>query len=173
MRRLIGLTGAAGAGKDLVATLIPGALRIAFADPLYEGLAAMLGIPEALLRSRATKEAPLAGLGRSPRQLLQTLGTDWGRQMVSPDIWLQAAYWRWEKASAAGHSFVVVPDVRFANEARLIHDQGGEVWLIHRPHLEPVAAHVSEAGLPLGQIDRLLVNDGSVEQLRERVGATL
>ena len=173
MRRLIGLTGAAGAGKDLVATLIPGALRIAFADPLYEGLAAMLGIPEALLRSRATKEAPLAGLGRSPRQLLQTLGTEWGRQMVSPDIWLQAAFWRWEKASAAGHSFVVEPDVRFANEARLIHDQGGEVWLIHRPGVEPVAAHVSEAGLPLGQIDRLLVNDGSVEQLRERVGATL
>lgn len=173
MRRLIGLTGAAGAGKDLVASLIPGAHRIAFADPIYEGLAVMLGLPEAALRSRASKEAPLAGLGRSPRQLLQTLGTDWGRQMVSPDIWLQAAFWRWEKASAAGHGVIVVPDVRFANEARLIHDQGGEVWLIHRPNLEPVAAHVSEAGLPLGQIDRLLVNDGSVEQLRERVGATL
>jgi hypothetical protein len=92
--------------------------------------------------------------------------------MVAPDIWLQAAYWRWEKAAAAGHGLIVVPDVRFENESRLIHDQGGEVWLIHRPELEPVSTHVSEAGLPLGQIDRLIVNDGSVEQLRERVGAT-
>lgn len=172
MRRIIGITGPAGAGKDLVASMLPGAHRIAFADPLYEGLSAMLGIPEALLRSRATKETPLAGLGKSPRQLLQSLGTEWGRQMVCSDVWLQAAYWRWEKAAAAGHGLIVVPDVRFENESRLIHDQGGEVWLIHRPGVEPVSAHVSEAGISLGQIDRLIVNDGSVEQLRERVVAT-
>jgi hypothetical protein len=35
-----------------------------------------------------------------------------------------------------------------------------------------VAAHVSEAGIPLGQIDKLVVNDGTVDQLRERVEAT-
>jgi len=35
-----------------------------------------------------------------------------------------------------------------------------------------VAAHESEAGLPLRLIDRLVVNDGTVDQLRERVEQT-
>jgi len=169
-RRIIGLTGPAGSGKDLAASMLP-ARRIAFADAIYEGLAAMLGVPEYVLRDRERKENPLP-IGKSPRQLLQTLGTDWGRNLVSELIWLEVAFWRWEKATANGFPVIVAPDVRFANEARLIHDQGGEVWLIHRPDVAPVAAHPSEAGIPLAMIDRLVVNSGTVDQLRERVEAT-
>ena len=172
-RRIIGLTGAAGAGKDLVASMVPGACRVAFADPIYQGLSTMLGIPEGVLRDRSAKEQPIVGIGASPRQLLQTLGTEWGRQMIRDDIWLRVAFYRWKQLAAGGISLIVVPDVRFENEARMIHGQGGEVWLIHRPDLEPVAAHVSEAGISLGQIDKLIVNDGTVDQLRERVEATL
>ena len=169
-RRIIGLTGPAGSGKDLVASMLP-AHRIAFADPIYKGLAAMLGVPECVLRDRERKENPLP-VGKSPRQLLQTLGTDWGRNLVSESIWLEVAFWRWEKAAANGFPVIVVPDVRFANEARLIHDQGGEVWLIHRPDVAPVAAHPSEAGLPLAMIDRLVSNSGTVDDLRARVEET-
>ena len=172
MRRIIGFCGPAGAGKDLAASMVPGGHRIAFADPLYQGLAVMLGVPEGVLRDRSGKERPLAGFGASPRELLQTLGTEWGRQMICHDLWLRVAYWRWEQAAAAGLGLIVVPDVRFANEARQIRSEGGEVWLIHRPGVEPVAAHSSEAGLPLKLIDRLIVNDGTVDQLRERVEAT-
>lgn len=171
-RRIIGLAGAAGAGKDTVANLIPGARRVGFADPLYEGLSALLGLPESILRDRRTKELPIAGLGRSPRELLQTLGTDWGREMVAPDVWLRIAYWRWERAAAEGAAVIAVPDVRFANEAQAIREQGGEVWLVHRPDVAPVEAHASEAGLPLGLIDRLIANTGTVDQLRERVETT-
>jgi hypothetical protein len=171
-RRIIGLTGPAGAGKDLAASMVPGACRIAFADPIYQGLSTMLGIPEGVLRDRSAKEQPIVGIGASPRQLLQTLGTEWGRQMIRDDIWLRVAFWRWEQMAAGGVSLIVVPDVRFSNEARLIRENGGEVWLIHRPGVEPVAAHSSEAGLPLKLIDRLVVNDGTVDQLRERVEAT-
>ncbi len=172
MRRIIGFTGPAGAGKDLAASMVPGGHRIAFADPLYQGLAVMLGVPEGVLRDRSGKEMPLVDFGASPRQLLQTLGTEWGRQMIRHDIWLRVAYWRWEQAAAAGESIIVIPDVRFENEARQIRSEGGEVWLLHRPGIRPVAAHSSEHGLPLRLIDRLLVNDGTVDQLRERVEAT-
>lgn len=171
-RRIIGFTGPAGAGKDLAASMIPGACRIAFADPIYQGLSAMLGIPEGVIRNRAEKENPIVGIGASPRQLLQTLGTEWGRQMIRDDIWLRVAFWRWEQLAAGGVSLIVVPDVRFENEARMIRGEGGEVWMIHRPGVEPVAAHSSEAGIPLKLIDRLVVNDGTVDQLRERVEAT-
>jgi hypothetical protein len=171
-RRIIGFCGPAGAGKDLAASMVPGACRVAFADPIYQGLSTMLGVPEAELRDRSAKEQPIVGLGASPRQLLQTLGTEWGRQMIRDDIWLRVAFWRWGRLAAGGISLIVVPDVRFANEARLIRENGGEVWMIHRPGVEPVAAHESEAGLPLRLIDRLIVNDGTVDQLRERVEAT-
>lgn len=173
MRRIIGFCGPAGAGKDLAASMVHGACRVAFADPIYQGLAAMLGISEAELRDRSAKERPIVGLGASPRQLLQTLGTEWGRRMICPDIWIELAFWRWEQAAANGISLIVVPDVRFANEAQQIRSEGGEVWMIYRPGVEPVAAHESEAGLPLRLIDRLVVNDGTVDQLRERVEATL
>jgi hypothetical protein len=172
-RCIIGFAGPAGVGKDLAASMVPGARRIGFADALYEGLSAMLGIDVQALRLRDTKETPIPGIGKSRRQLLQTLGTDWGRNMVSPDIWTLVAYWRWEKAAADGCPLIVVPDVRFRNEAAMIRESGGEVWLVHRPDVAPVAAHVSEAGLPLSMIDRLVVNTGSPDDLRARVAETL
>lgn len=168
--RLIGIAGPAGCGKDLAASFLE-ARRIGFADPLYAGLATMLGVTEARLRDRASKERPLVGEA-SPRRLLQTLGTEWGRRCIGPDLWVDLARRAWRETLARGGS-VVLPDVRFANEADAIRADGGEVWLVYRPSVAGVAPHVSEAGLPLRLIDRLVVNDGTVDQLRERVAETL
>jgi len=171
--RLIGLCGPAGCGKDTVAEMIPDSCRIAYADPLYRGISAMLGIPEHILRDRSQKEKALERIGKSPRQLLQTIGTEWGRNLVSTTIWVDVAVWSWERASADGHEVIVVPDVRFPNEAKAIRDKGGEVWLVHRPDVSPVAGHVSETGIPLSQIDRLVSNAGTLDELMVRVHATL
>lgn len=168
-RRIIGLAGPAGCGKDLVASMLPGARRIAFADPIYRGAAVMLGIPEAAIRDRVQKEMPLPGLEVSPRRILQTLGTEWGRRLVSPDLWIRAAVLAWQQAAAEGVDVVAVPDVRFPNEAHAVRAAGGEVWLIHRPGLAPVEAHASEYGVPLRMIDRLILNGGTVDELRTRV----
>lgn len=170
--RLIGLSGPAGAGKDLVASMIPHSRRVAFADPLYAGLAAMLGCEESTLRDRRTKEQPTS-LGVSPRRLLQTLGTEWGRRLVHDEIWLRIAKRRWARAWEDGVHAVVVPDVRFENEAEAIRAAGGEIWLVHRPSAAPVEAHASEAGLPLRLVDRLLLNGSTVTELRYRVESTL
>lgn len=172
-RRLIGITGPAGAGKDAVASMIPGARRIGFSDPLYDGLAAMLGVRPDALRDRRQKEAPMPGVGASPRRLLQTLGTEWGRQTIADGLWVTLARDRWDRAWASGAGTIVVPDVRFTNEADAIREAGGQVWLVHRPDLVPIAAHVSEAGLPLRLVDRLVVNAGTLEDLRARVEETL
>ena len=169
--RLIGFTGPAGCGKDLAASFLE-ARRVGFADPLYRGLATMLGVPEERLRDRAMKERPIVGFDVSPRRLLQTLGTEWGRRCVAEDLWVDMARRQWCRFRALGET-VVVPDVRFANEAEAIRADGGEVWMIHRPSVAAILPHVSEAGLPLRLIDRLVVNDGTVDQLRERVRETL
>jgi len=123
--RLIGLTGPAGSGKDTVADLLcsqHGFVQIAFADPLRDGIKAMFPwITDTHLTDRALKEAPLAELGKSPRQILQTLGTEWGRDLIHPEIWLIAATHRLAKLRASSPCLhiagVVVSDVRFENEA--------------------------------------------------------
>lgn len=164
---LVGLTGRAGAGKNLVASLLPGFESIGLADPLYAGLATMLGVDEDCLRDRRTKELPLPLLGRSPRELLQTLGTDWGRDLVVPDLWVRLCRQRIDRLVAGGHDRIAVTDVRFSNEARMIRAAGGEVWHVVRPGAETTPhSHRSENGIPSELIDRVVVNSGSPDDLR-------
>lgn len=173
MAHLIGLTGPAGSGKDAAAACVPGSVRVAFADPLYRGLAAMFRVGEAALRDRASKEQPLPGVGHSPRQLLQTLGLEWGRRHLGENVWVTLALREIVEARLRHPgATIVVPDVRFRNEAEMIRRLGGEVWLVYRPGVALVAAHASEDGIPLGLIDRLVVNDGGLARLAERVRGT-
>ena len=87
---LIGMCGAAGSGKDTIADIL-GFDRVAFADPLYEMVSLVTGLTPDEMRDRETKERTIDWLGQSPRQLLQTLGTEWGRGMVSESIWVDTA----------------------------------------------------------------------------------
>lgn len=67
---LVGLTGANGAGKDTVASMLSGALLayhrkaavVAFSDPLYEEIAQAFGVSVEQLKQRSTKELPVQWL---------------------------------------------------------------------------------------------------------------
>lgn len=169
---LIGLTGRAGAGKSLAASMVPEGVVMQLADPLYDMLEAMLGIPGSRLRDRRLKETKLDWIGRSPRELLQTLGTEWGRGMIRQDVWLLIAGRRIDELVEAGTMPIVVADVRFDNEAAMIRDRGGEVWEIVRDH-EPIAAgHPSEGGISRELIDTSIANVGTIDQLRAAVLGT-
>lgn len=171
---LIGLTGAAGAGKDTVASLIAGAHVTAFAEPLYQCVSTITGIAVNLLRDREIKEQTIPWLGKSPRQLLQTLGTEWGRNTVCQDIWVRSLLERVSPLLAAGR-IVVVTDVRFDNEAVAVAAAGGEVWRIVRPGWcclsGESAAHASEAGVSDHLVARTLVNDGTLDALRRAIAS--
>lgn len=84
------------------------------------------------------------GAALTPRQILQQMGTDWGRALW-PDVWVHAAV----RAARETPGPVVFDDCRFANEAQAIHAAGGRVWWIDAtPRLtaDPGAfAHASEA----------------------------
>jgi len=169
---LIGLSGRAGCGKDTVADYLHeqhGFARVAFAAPIYRALAAMLQVPEATLRFRAFKERELAGVGRSPREMVQTLGTEWGRNMMRQDFWLLLALPEIEALRRSGVPGVVASDVRFENEAEFLRAQGGQIWHIWRLGVKPVREHVSEAGLIPADADRGIVNDGTIEAMFQRV----
>lgn len=171
---IIGICGAAGAGKDTVAMRLRdrGFFRVSFADPLYEMVSAMTGMRVEELADRGRKEQEIDWLGRSPRQLLQSLGTEWGRQCVGEDVWIRIAM-----RTAASCSLAVIPDVRFDNEAEAILDAGGVVWRVVRPGvscLDPsTARHSSERGIAPHLISEVILNDGDLDRLAARVDAAL
>lgn len=139
--RVIGFCGPIGCGKSTAARILMeryGYRRERFADPLKAMLAALGLSPEEL--DGPAKEAPAALLGgRTPRHAMQTLGTEWGRQLIDPDLWVRAwelrvgGYWR------RFHAPVVSDDVRFGNEVAAIRAMGGLVVRIERPAPPPGA----------------------------------
>ena len=171
---IIGLCGAAGSGKNAAAFHLCrkyGAEHYAFADPLYAAVSVITGLSVDELQDRSRKEQPLAWLPASPRRLLQTIGTEWGRETIHPMIWILATLRRIDASEALYH---VITDVRFENEAQAIHDRGGVVWRVVRPGAGlsgAEARHSSEAGIPDEMVDDEILNDGPLAVLDGRVDA--
>jgi hypothetical protein len=112
------------------------------------------------------KEDILPLIGVSYRYLLQTLGTDWGREKINENLWILAA-----AHDASVWNQVVFDDVRFECEAAWIREQGGLIVHIERPSLAADDAHASEAGIVYGLGDVLVVNDGSEDHLYDKIRA--
>jgi hypothetical protein len=153
--RLYGLTGKKRVGKDTAGQALVecGYVRAAFADALKMMLATFLSIRGASDQEIAAmiegqlKEAPTDYLfGATPRHAMQTLGTEWGRNCINQDLWVLTLKEAIEAALAQGAS-VVVTDVRFNNEAKVIRDLGGTVVHLTRPNYVTIDLHASEAGV--------------------------
>ncbi|WLH08632.1 deoxynucleotide monophosphate kinase [Pseudomonas lurida] len=165
---LIGLTGRARSGKSTAAEHLVGTYLLehyAFADPLRDGLMAIFNLDPTDFEGDR-KEQPLAWLERSPRQLMQSMGTEWARNTVHPDVWVKLAEQNLDymtKALGAVLGFVV-SDVRFENEADLIRRRGGTIVHISRADAQAVNPHVSEAGVAGTKDDLLMFNNGTIEE---------
>lgn len=173
MKRLIGIAGKAGSGKNTVAMFAIEQSRytlpIALADPIYsmaDVLLVSFGIdPE--WGDRKWKEEVHPLLSVSPRRILQTLGTEWGRQLIAPDLWISLAKGRIARLMSSGFG-VIVTDVRFENEADMIRAEGGCIWHVDR-EVPQVEGHVSEDGIVFKSGDTLIDNFGTLEELKIEV----
>ena len=149
-KMLIGLAGVAGAGKSTVAKMLCkeyGFIEISFAEPIKRMIDQLLGYKSKHWDDRAWKEACNPRFGRSPRQLMQSLGTEWGRNIVHPDIWIDSARLAINGTLGWQHKKFVISDVRFDNEAAWIRANGGVLWRIYSSSDGPIpdAVHPSEA----------------------------
>ena len=169
--RLIGLySPAPGCGKTTVANLLIEHRRVSFAAPLKGAVSNMLhelGIVGVHF-VHTDKEAIIPELGVSARHMMQTLGTEWGRACIHPDFWVKIARAKTQRTMNDG-GCVVIDDVRFPNEAAMIFELGGELWRIDRPGVTYNGDHSSEGGLEDITPDRVIVNDGSIDQLKEKI----
>ncbi|HEX2981345.1 MAG TPA: hypothetical protein VHO48_13845 [Anaerolineaceae bacterium] len=160
-----------------------GFVQVAFADPIRAGLLAMFYpmITEEHFTDRVLKETVIPEIGKSPRELMQTMGTEWGRKLINPDLWVYLASRTIDKLRRVSPSYhingIVISDIRLENEAAYVRDMG-ELWHIYRPGsystLTPeTQAHSSENGIQVSPHDRVIVNGGSIEDLYESINRVI
>jgi len=167
--KLIGFTGKAGSGKTTAAKFLVEGRNfrvIKFAEPIKAMLRA-IGLEWRELEGDL-KEAPCPILGgKTPRFAMQTLGTEWGRQTIYQDIWVEAWAALVKKALDSGES-IVCDDVRFPNEVATIKSLGGKIIDIVNPRAQDnVYAHVSETEIL--DYDVRILNNGWTIELNEKI----
>lgn len=152
---LVGFLGYKGSGKSLAAqALAPMGYTVhSLAAPIKAAMRA-LGLPDTAL-APAQKELPHPLLcGCSPRYAMQTLGTEWGRNIIGADLWLRS----WEATRPTGP--VVMDDVRFVNEAEYARKLGAVLIRIVRPGLSSTDMHPSEREQAQIEVDDTIWNLG-------------
>jgi hypothetical protein len=194
---LVGFAGS-GKGTAAQALIAQNYVSIAYADAIKDALAAIFRWPRELLEGntdegRIWRETvdpwwsdKLQIPDFSPRRAMQLVGTNALRNHFHPDIWVLAV----ERAIHDLNCNVVIPDVRFPNEIALVRRHGGTVIRVQRGpdpdwmeiaaaanqgcdeaiyRMEQIGVHVSEWAWVGSPIDRVIVNDGSVEELWRNV----
>jgi hypothetical protein len=169
---LIGIAASAQSGKSTVARYLRdrfGYGEVSFAEPIRQFISSLTGIPRADLEAGPLKEAVIPWIGKSPRQMMQTLGTEWGRNLVKESFWVDRAM---QTVNDLAWSFTpaVISDVRFENEAEAIRERGGFILHLSRPNALQVASHPSEAGVKfMPYADARIVNDSTLSVLYAEV----
>jgi len=183
---ILGLNGYAGSGKDAAAAALVehGFARVAFADVLRNMLYAT--DPHIPL---VTTETELNRVWESNREverlsfivddvgwddakntypdirrLLQTLGTEGGREILGENIWVNTAL-----GDTKPGDNIVITDVRFSNEANAIRERGGMVVKIVREGVGPVNNHISDNAMEFYDFDYIINNNGTLEDLHQEI----
>ena len=179
----VGIAGPKRAGKDTTATILQRCLaefdqevmvaQTSFADPMYDMLCAFLDRDTVdRLRNSDDKDTELIEpFGVTLRHMAQTLGTEWGRHLIHADVWVLALHRRVRREAArfAEPAIILVPDVRFPNEAQFIRDNG---FLLHiqrdTGHRD---SHTNETPLEVEDTDTVFQNNGTLEDFEQRIYA--
>jgi hypothetical protein len=155
---LIGFAGAKGSGKNHAAEVIQRyndyAIDLAFATPLKDMLKA-IGITENQLNGSQEEKEEITKYGKSTRYLMQTLGTDWGRNYVHTDLWIQVM--EGKILENILHRDVLITDVRFENEADLVRKYGTLIHIVSDTISQDT--HISEQTLVPKEGDIIIPNN--------------
>jgi hypothetical protein len=137
---IIGFLGSIGSGKGTAGDILVkhGFISVSFANKLKDAASCIFGWPRILLEgdtpeSRTFRETPCSYwsgvMGRpfTPREALQKLGTEAGRNTFHPDLWVAALL-----RDLDPRKKYVITDVRFPNEIEMITHIGGHLIQVSR-----------------------------------------
>lgn len=164
---VIGLTGKAQSGKTTFSDYLYSKLGkdcsalTSFAEPIKEMLK-IIGVED--VDAYKTKNHPILGI--TSRIMMQSLGTEWGRNTVYEDIWVDIA-----KSKGVGKEILIISDVRFENEAKYVRDNGILIHLEGRGGID--TKHKSESGIDFLLGDFFIRNNKDKERLYSQADSLL
>lgn len=146
MKKIIGVCGLKGSGKDTIGDIIckndDSFVKMSFADTLKDITAILMGWDRKLLQgdtieSREWREkaddywSDAFGKMITPRIILQQLGTEVLRNHFLQSIWVDSL----KKKIINSDKNIVITDVRFPNEIDMIKELGGTIYRVERGEL--------------------------------------
>ena len=175
MHCIVGLAGKKRVGKDTCADFLVashGFVKLSFADPLKETCKLLFRFSDDQLWDRAgaesQKEVVDPRYDKTPRHILQWLGTDCIRRYIGHDFWVRRLTAQIDELPA--YTKVVIADVRFQNEVDAILARGGTIIEISREISSKSCfsdRHISETTELNGTA--ALVNDGDIASLCDKL----
>lgn len=170
------ISGKRGVGKDTIAEVLAEGLNFTHCS-LATAMKLFLfenGVfsRQQLFGPSACREEIDPRWGKSARQALQSLGTEWGRTFHE-DLWVNILLRDIEKN---GDENVVISDIRFPNELAAFKAAGALAIRVVRPQVPwassydiVLSQHASETaldGVPDREFDRVIINNGTLEELK-------
>jgi len=178
---LIGLGGKAASGKTTASNFLinqKNFVPIKLAGPLKSMLSKLIelqggDVPEWIEGARKEETCPYLG-GKTPRLAMQTLGTEWGRNNMGSDFWVDIAANRIKIAMNKGCN-VVVDDVRFPNELAMVRQLGGRLLYLRRDEAAQIETygHASEVSIGGQYFDQVIPNSDTMIDLFEELNQQL
>lgn len=152
---------------------------VSFANPVKDIVDAFLekvGVEPEMIRKYRTlsKEFVIPQLGVSYRHLAQTLSTEWGRQCIYPNVWVDATSSTIKNLRKTGATAFVIDDLRFPNEYHALRASGFQLWKVIRD-VDGNATHASDSALedPGYNFDRIITNNGSKEDVYAQINQAM
>lgn len=150
----------------MISSLFPSegdVVQIAFADALKDEVAAACGVTKTFIEQNKDKF----------RLILQGWGTDFRRGIYGDDYWIKQCLFKMTRQPDYVN-MIILTDVRFPNEADVVHQAGGKLFRVTRclpSNNDDI--HPSEIALDNYKFDDVIENNGSMEQLRIQVNHLL
>jgi len=163
---VIGLAGKKKSGKSTVAnyikSLAPNRVHIiSYADALKQDVATMCDVTLEFIEQNKDDF----------RLILQGYGTDYRRKHCGDDYWIKRALMRvFDISNNHPNAIVIIPDVRFPNEAQTIHMINGFLFHVNRDTGLDKDEHQSEKSLDTYDVYHGIINNnGTLESLQQSV----
>ena len=190
---IIGINGKIGSGKDTIGEIIQGLCLTnknqifeikKFAGKLKQIGSLLTSIPVEKFEDQEFKKLPM-GLEweMTYREFLQKLGTEAMREGLHTNVWVNALFADYirnddkliriteenlEEWQEGEYPNWIITDMRFPNEMEAVIEREGVTIRVVRPGTV-VGNHPSEVALDDAKFDYEILNDGSIEDLVQKV----
>lgn len=182
MAKLIGIHGKPRAGKDTVANYLiekHNYVRYGPSVRVKMTTAAMFDVPIEYLDDDKMKDAYDPFWKMTHREMMQKVGKECSRDIFGEDFWMRHVerfiHMMGKSERYKTYAGVVLADLRYANEADWVHDQGGVVLIVKRDNRPQVSneSHAAEHGLPDEYADWIIKNNSTIKQLYDSLDSVI